>query len=402
MYNINFLSLETGRKTLRFGAVPSENLPQKSHPSRPVKERRHLHIVQDKVVTQAKGMSYKSFEEVKKRVAKLKLPCWQQDVAENQLTLKQFEDNAMIPKFQLVIDSELRYTLIVFGWSLLDDHIIYKEFERSLENVTVSNLVNRIEQFKLCKGVTKSCDDLHYHAIPYQVTSQEQLQFPAKSVVYNRPKRCLVLKESDGQCENCMKIENRTAKEVQRKGKNLCIPAKPKAPVSATHPTRLKLTLQQQRLKCSQLQKEIEEMRLAINSSSVSVDPKLDQDVKGIISTEGSKMSPFMKLFWEQQQKAFNNNYNAIRYHPMIIRFCLSLAAKSSSAYDELRDSKVLTLPSRRTLRDYRNAITPKVGFNEEVIAELSRTTSCLQGVQRFIVLGFDEMKVQSKLVIDK
>ena len=402
MYNINFLSLETCRRTLRFGAVPSENLPQKSHPSRPVKERRHLHIVQDKVVTPAKGMSYKSFEEVKKRVAKLKLPCWQQDVAENQLTLKQFEDNAMIPKFQLVIDSELRYTLIVFGWSLLDDHIIYKEFERSLENVAVSNLVNRIEQFKLCKGVTKSCDDLHYHAIPYQVTSQEQLQFPAKSVVYNRPKKCLVLKESDGQCENCMKIENKTAKEVQRKGKNLCIPAKPKAPVSATHPTRLKLTLQQQRLKCSQLQKEIEEMRLAINSSSVSVDPQLDQDVKGIISTEGSKMSPFMKLFWEQQQKAFNHNYNAICYHPMIIRFCLSLAAKSSSAYDELRDSKVLTLPSRRTLRDYRNAITPKVGYNEEVIAELSRTTSCLQGVQRFIVLGFDEMKVQSKLVFDK
>ena len=37
------------------------------------------------------------------------------------------------------------------------------------------------------------------------------------------------------------------------------------------------------------------------------------------------------------------------RHHPMIIRFCLSLASKSASPYDELRPSNVLTLPSRRT-----------------------------------------------------
>ena len=109
-----------------------------------------------------------------------------------------------------------------------------------------------------------------------------------------------------------------------------------------------------------------------------------------------------MKLFWEQQQVAFKSKSNAIKYHPMIIRFCLSLAAKSSSAYAELRDSKVLTLPSRRTLRDYRNAIKPAVGFNKAVIEELSRTTCQLSGVQQFVVLGFDEMKVQSKLVFDK
>ena len=86
----------------------------------------------------------------------------------------------------------------------------------------------------------------------------------------------------------------------------------------------------------------------------------------------------------------------------MIIRFCLSLAAKSASAYDELRDSKVLTLPSRRTLRDYRNAITPSIGFNPAVIHELCETTKALVGVQRFVALAFDEMKVQSKLVFNK
>ena len=86
----------------------------------------------------------------------------------------------------------------------------------------------------------------------------------------------------------------------------------------------------------------------------------------------------------------------------MIIRFCLSLASKSASAYDELRNSKVLTLPSRRTLQDYRNAITPSVGFNPDVVQQLQETAKSLTGIQRYIVLGFDEMKVQSKLVFDK
>ena len=53
----------------------------------------------------------------------------------------------------------------------------------------------------------------------------------------------------------------------------------------------------------------------------------------------------------------------------MIIRFCLSLASKSSSAYDEL--------PSRRTIRDYKNAIRPKAGFNDEVVACLHTERTC-------------------------
>ena len=65
---------------------------------------------------------------------------------------------------------------------------------------------------------------------------------------------------------------------------------------------------------------------------------------------------PFMKLFWEEQQKYLSpSSSSSIRYHPMIIKYCLSLAAKSSSAYSDLRNnsrtgSGVLILPSLRTL----------------------------------------------------
>ena len=116
----------------------------------------------------------------------------------------------------------------------------------------------------------------------------------------------------------------------------------------------------------------------------------------------GKDIAPFMQLFWQERKKSLSVTANGIKYHPMIIRFCLSIVAKSPSAYDELRSSNILTLLNRRTLRDNRNAIRPKVGFNNLVIHELKDLAENLFDVQRFVVLSFKEMKVQSKLVFDK
>ena len=108
-----------------------------------------------------------------------------------------------------------------------------------------------------------------------------------------------------------------------------------------------------------------------------------------------------MKLLWKQQ-KSSQNKRSSVWYHPMIIRFCLSLASKSASAYNELRSSNVLTLPSLRTLRDFKNAMRPATGFNNGVTEELCKTTELLKGFQQFVVLSFDEMKIRQNLVFDK
>ena len=59
------------------------------------------------------------------------------------------------------------------------------------------------------------------------------------------------------------------------------------------------------------------------------------------------------------------------RYHPMLIRYALSLSTKSPVVYEEIRKSGILKLPSMRTLRDYRNFINPQTGFNPAVIEDL-------------------------------
>ena len=144
-------------------------------------------------------------------------------------------------------------------------------------------------------------------------------------------------------------------------------------------------------------------MEKEIQLKSVSVDNELASDFDTIMSNNTDTMTPFMKLFWEEQKQYSKNKVSSSnRYHPMIIRFCLSLASKSASAYDEMRSSNVLTLPSRRTLRDYRNAIKPHAGFNPAVVQELIKTCNSFHGSQRNVVLSFDEMKIKENLVFDK
>ena len=57
------------------------------------------------------------------------------------------------------------------------------------------------------------------------------------------------------------------------------IPAKPKARVSLTSPDRIKLTLQNQRLKCAQLQRKIDDMAIELKKLSFSVDHELSGDL---------------------------------------------------------------------------------------------------------------------------
>ncbi len=60
-------------------------------------------------------------------------------------------------------------------------------------------------------------------------------------------------------------------------------------------------------------------------------------------------------------------NAKQMRWHPMMIRWCLNLKLLSSSAYHSLRTSGFIKLPSERTLRDYTNYFKSKEGFQPEV-----------------------------------
>ena len=117
-------------------------------------------------------------------------------------------------------------------------------------------------------------------------------------------------------------------------------------------------------------------MRLEFAVNSVEIDKELSDDSVSILDRD-VEMTPFMKLFWGEQKKMFSVSSKGARYHPMIIRFCFSVQSKSLSAYKEWRDALgkmkggVLILPCKRTLRDYKNWVRRKCGFNDDVVMKL-------------------------------
>jgi hypothetical protein len=118
----------------------------------------------------------------------------------------------------------------------------------------------------------------------------------------------------------------------------------------------------------SQLKAELDHSKREINKlkakieiiqekEGVSVDENLDQDLQTIMEEKTSEIEEtypagsFLRLFWDQQLMALRSKERRqVRWHPMIIKWCLNLKFMSSRAYGALRS--VLSLPSERTLRD--------------------------------------------------
>ncbi|KAJ8025305.1 Transposable element P transposase [Holothuria leucospilota] len=389
-----------------FGSVPTLCMPSKS-----LIARQHRSFRKEKTADAyptTPDVMYKSLQEVQQDIKKCNFSKeWSAILDTNKCVVSLQERTFLSPAYSVTIDDSLGFTISVFGWFLPENHPIYLMHRRSVRKIKIRDLLNEIKSFLNCSGVPKTnanTKNSMLHVIPkaFDPLMEEYEPFPHKEI--QRALDCEVLTKLE-HCAICEYLSSEIfpeRKATEAKRKQILIPAKTKAPVTRTNPFRIKLTLQAQRLKCAQLQKELESMKEELLKSSVAVDHSMSKDFLGILNDANTKKTPFMTLFWEQQKKLFSVNEKGVRYHPMIIRFCLSLMSKSPSCYEELRNSKVLTLPSQRTLRDYRNWIKPSPGFNEDVILDLIEKTENYFDVQRYVVLLIDEMKLKANLVFDK
>ena len=101
----------------------------------------------------------------------------------------------------------------------------------------------------------------------------------------------------------CLKSETKEKLSLKRKRDNMMLPAKPNAPVSLTSPERLKLALHSYRLENKTLKEEISKMKEEISNNSMPVDVDLGRDLVTIMTENKKDVPPFMKLFWEEQEK---------------------------------------------------------------------------------------------------
>ena len=107
-------------------------------------------------------------------------------------------------------------------------------------------------------------------------------------------------------------------KKLLKRKENNITPAKTNAPISETFLERLKLTIQTYRMRNKELKMKLGQLQEEISKASLPVSADLSNDFKSIIfETDQRKISPFMRLFWEEQQKYLQSSQNNATYLPM-------------------------------------------------------------------------------------
>lgn len=409
------------------GSVPTENLPTKSHDTQK-HERRTLvrsdatvqQAVSSSTCTSSRGQSEQpNFESFVKQAKKENLDPWKLDSSrENEVKFELFDNLHCLPKYTLVVNSTMEFSVFVYNWPLPENHGVYKERKRSVKYSSICELLHIIEGSLLCNGLsdedevrsvvvdpTSQCSSLGSrtvlrHSIPKVITN-EQLNFEV-SVLFRSVDCELIRSAKQEQCKPCSTAESDIKKASRRKSRSSQLPAKPKASLASCGAEKLRATVKATRLECKELEKRLQNLEKSIEKDGLGVSESTEKDILKIMAGQNLEATPHMKFFWEQQMKLLQSSKMGRRYHPQVIRFALSVHAKSASAYRELRESGALILPSERVLRDYKNYFKPKAGVNKENVENLRDKISSFSNVQRYVALVMDEMKIQSKLVFDK
>ena len=111
--------LDPSKKVLKEGAIPCLNLPLKSFENieKPPRnqssiEKRNQTKIQQPGNSLNNTTSARSFGEFKKELLKTKIKPWIFECSEEIITLKFFEKPYIIPKFELIVDSEMRVLIL--------------------------------------------------------------------------------------------------------------------------------------------------------------------------------------------------------------------------------------------------------------------------------------------------
>lgn len=152
-------------------------------------------------------------------------------------------------------------------------------------------------------------------------------------------------------------------------------------------------------------------LELIIQERGLEVDGELHHDLKDIMAENTTMVmathppDSFAHMFWEQQRQASAvKDARQMRWEPMMIRWCLYLRHLSTSAYETIRCSGAVKLPSQRTLRDYTHFTQATTGFSAAVDKQLmdeAMVESCPDH-EKSVVILMDEMHIKEGLVYNK
>ena len=130
-----------------------------------------------------------------KKLRPLKLKGCPLTLNDTVISLKQVEKPFIVPKYELFIKEDLKFSCAVYGWLLPENHELYMKYSRSVKSITVTSLPNEICRYLLREGTdikqVKLSNDVINHVIQLEVDINQPIPIHVKEV--QRSKKCVVL-----------------------------------------------------------------------------------------------------------------------------------------------------------------------------------------------------------------
>jgi len=298
--------------------------------------------------------------------------------------------------------------VFVHNIPIKNNHVIWDDIDDSTGDgggSEISMLASRVEDMKVCQGAgEKSCEELWTEGIFakrgfVECGFQPSLVYRSHSchllVDYLVPICCACKGEQTNMTRMLRKRQRQSSKDRYISKINYrYIPA-----------FEIAKALKEARTMNSKYKRTIfasGKIELLISKHGEKMSKGWSDEFININKENFEKMSPIQKLFWDQQLKAVSlAKKTSIRWHPMMIRLALHFAMVSPSAYENVRDSGFLVLPSKRTLYDYSHAVEAREGVQEEILKDVRHDveTKCETEDEKYFALITDEMDIRSNLV---
>ena len=80
----------------------------------------------------------------------------------------------------------------------------------------------------------------------------------------------------------------------------------------------------------------------------------------------------------------------------------MEFISETLKAYELLRKTGCIKLPSQRTLHDYTHYIPPTIGFSAEIDQKRNDIAFSSNNLNRYVFLILDEVHIKTDLVYDK
>ena len=167
-----------------------------------------------------------------------------------RMHLSYTEDQYVTSKFDLYVDKELNYLVRYYEWVVPKQHPVYKRYEGSMLNITLTNFISYLKSYSLCIGIT-ALDSQQAMSMTKRVISKKfnfteyqtlQSQSPCNQIFYFRSNTCeLLLSDGKTVCKDCNALKQRTVSERTWKSKKVSELAKTKAPITLTSPECLEV-----------------------------------------------------------------------------------------------------------------------------------------------------------------